>query len=88
MESTKNLTQDPRKDPVFRTNMAAAIRQYGRNGLRILKNGDQFCTGCGRILPTATIQKVRHEPVFCQNCGRLVINETDPRRPLFATAFA
>lgn len=85
---TQKIPQDPREDPVFRVNMAAAIRRYGKNGLRVLQGDQRFCGGCGRILPIADLQKVRREPVFCDSCGRLIIDETDPRRPLFTTAFA
>ena len=79
---------DPCENPVFLAQMTAAIRRYGSNGLRTLKIGQCFCSGCGRILPTAALQKLRHEPVFCDNCGRLVINETDPLLPLFTISFA
>lgn len=81
------IPTDPRDDPVFRANMAAAIRQYGRNGLQVLKAGQRFCGGCRHILPPAVLQQVRREPVFC-DCGRLVVSENDPLRPMLTTAFS
>lgn len=87
MQPTKNYT-DPLGDPNFRANMVAAMKQYGSKGLHVLKNGQHFCGGCGRILPIAAQQKVQYEPVFCQNCGRIVVSETDPLLPHFTTRFA
>lgn len=79
--------QDPCEESVFRANMVAAIRRYGKNGLRVLQGGQEFCSGCGHILPTAVLQRVRREPVFC-DCGRLVVSETDPLLPHFSVRFA
>jgi hypothetical protein len=87
MQNT-TLTQDPRTDSIFRARMIVAIGKYGKNGLKIIKTGQQFCGGCGFFLPTADQQKVHYEPVFCQNCGRLVVGENDLLLPILTISFA
>ena len=72
---------------LFCTRLCSAIRSYGQGAVRAVEARQEYCPGCGFQIPSQTLQTVLYHPDFCNNCGRMLLDEHHEHLDRFGALF-
>lgn len=72
---------------IFCNRLGTAIKCYGQGAVRAVEHRHEYCPGCGFQVPSQTLQTVLYHPDFCNNCGRMLLDEHHELLPAFSAVF-
>lgn len=81
-----NLPSTPLSPKLFNFHLTAAVRRFGEeNGVHILDDGNKFCPACFVQIAETPLWLIHRQPIWCEFCGRILVNSRAERLALLAT---